>query len=217
MMTRNNDDAVNRGQVGIGTLIVFIALVLVAAIAAGVLINTAGFLQSQAEATGEESTSQVADGLQVQTSTAVANSGEINKIELRVGLAAGSNPINVTESTIEWAGENNATTLNIDDVDSSSGTETSDSPAYVDANTGSGLYELTSSGDTTTIIIATDAGSSLGGAVTDDPLTGTGTDSDLPMTESDTATVTITTASGAQTTTELTVPDILQDGEGVDL
>ena len=92
----------DRGQVGIGTLIVFIAMVLVAAIAAGVLINTAGLLQTQAEATGEESTQQVSDRLQVQSATGnVTGAGTVDKINLTVTKSPGAGDIQLLNVTYE--------------------------------------------------------------------------------------------------------------------
>jgi len=95
-------DTQERGQVGIGTLIVFIALVLVAAIAAGVLINTAGFLQTQAQSTGEESTQQVSTNLVYLSTTGVVSSGAdgINKTRTTVQLGPGSSAIDLEDATV---------------------------------------------------------------------------------------------------------------------
>jgi len=117
----NNDDG-RRGQVGIGTLIVFIAMVLVAAIAAGVLINTAGFLQTQAEDTGTESTEQVADNLNVITTVGdVGSSGDtIDEAKIGVQPAAGAGNINLEEVTIQFVSDNSfANQVHIQDVETS--------------------------------------------------------------------------------------------------
>ena len=100
----NHED---RGQVGIGTLIVFIAMVLVAAIAAGVLINTAGFLQTQAEATGEESTDLVSERIDVTSEVGIvgdADNGDLSEIRLSVSGAPGADQIDLSETTIQAVG-----------------------------------------------------------------------------------------------------------------
>ena len=115
----------DRGQVGIGTLIVFIAMVLVAAIAAGVLINTAGLLQSQAEATGEESAEQVTDRVVVSTVTGTGaeitglndDPDRIDLVNLTVQRSPGAGDINLNNSIVEVFANGTSATLTFDEDD----------------------------------------------------------------------------------------------------
>jgi flagellin FlaB len=72
------------GDMGIGAMIVFIAMVLVAGIAASVLIQTANRLEIQAMQTGQETTEEVATGVGVEDIA-----GETGNHNFTVGLASG--------------------------------------------------------------------------------------------------------------------------------
>jgi flagellin-like protein len=101
-----------RAQVGIGTLIIFIAMVLVAAVAAAVLIQTSGVLQQKAQTTGKEATKEVSSnididsiegwrgGIQASTSDPDTFSSTIYRLDLRISLKVGSEPVDMNQAVL---------------------------------------------------------------------------------------------------------------------
>lgn len=177
----------DRGQVGIGTLIVFIAMVLVAAIAAGVLINTAGFLQTQAEATGEESTAQVSDRIQLVSQSGNVTDNTVDELQFVVAKAPGSGYIDLNRTTIEFVGEQGQATVQVQDL-------TTD----VENILGTENNVLTDSSDRALVTVDVTTGDVEGYSA---------------LAEGERLAVTFTTSSGATTTAELRVPTTLTNDQ----
>jgi len=192
---RDDDD---RGQVGIGTLIVFIAMVLVAAIAAGVLINTAGFLQSSAEETGQQSSDQVTNRLDTISTVGsdINDSQGVNTVEVTVKRAPGAANIDLGQTISQW-------------VDSS------------------GSYDLTQGGvanDTyfNVTSVQDDDGSISTSQVLNDPgdratLEFSAARISGGLEEGDSATIRLNTQSGGTTTVRISVPETLSGNSAVSL
>ena len=90
----------DRGQVGLGTVAVFIAMALVAALAAGAVVSTAGVLETRAETTSDESIDRTTDRLRVVTVTGnVTEYGTVDIFNFTVMKAPGSGPINLENVT----------------------------------------------------------------------------------------------------------------------
>jgi flagellin FlaB len=87
------------GSIGIGAMIVFIAMVLVAGIAASVLVQTANRLEIQAMETGVETTDEVATGLAVRDIEGHVAT-DIDALAITVRARAGSPDIDLNETII---------------------------------------------------------------------------------------------------------------------
>lgn len=111
------------GEMGVGTLLIFIAMILVAAVAAGVLVQTAYKLQSQAEQTGNEALQEVATGLKVVAAWGEVTDSVIMTLHLKVALQAGSPQINLVNVTIELNNGNFELTLDHTDAGDADGTD----------------------------------------------------------------------------------------------
>jgi flagellin-like protein len=182
----NSED---RGQVGIGTLIVFIAMVLVAAIAAGVLVNTAGFLQESAEQTGQQAQGEVSDRLTVVNAYTTVASGQTSDVYVTVRKASGSDNINLTASTVQWISEDGQAQAPVSDANVDITNETGGSPASPVVITDDSKYVLQ-------VTLTGGSGTDFNGQALD---------------SGDEGTLLLTTPSGATTRVTVAIPSDVQD------
>ena len=90
LIKRNNSES---GSIGIGAMIVFIALILVAAVASTVIIKTAEELQDRAEKTGDDTRDQISGKLlvtDVYVATDADADNDIDTMAVIAKLASGS-------------------------------------------------------------------------------------------------------------------------------
>jgi len=90
------------GSIGIGAMIVFIAMVLVAGIAASVLIQTSTKLEAQALATGRETTQEVAGGIAIVDIEGHADkvNSVLDGLAITVRARAGSPDVDLNETVM---------------------------------------------------------------------------------------------------------------------
>jgi len=145
------------GSIGIGAMIVFIAMVLVAGIAASVLIQTSTRLEMQAMHSGSDTIAEVSTGLSVEFVTGhYSNSaGYIDLLGITVRPRAGSQYIDLSQVVIEIS---DSTTKNFLTYDSNNAGNFTDTE-FIDGDIFS--YEnFTNTATEFSIIVLKDADSS---------------------------------------------------------
>ena len=94
---RNRDE----GSIGIGAMIVFIALILVAAVASTIIIKTAEELQQNAEATSDDTRKEISGKISIiQILVNTSGTTDVNSLLVTAKVASGSTDVLV--NNIEW-------------------------------------------------------------------------------------------------------------------
>ncbi len=90
----------DKAAIGVGALIIFIAMILVAGVTASVMLQVMNSMQQQAMKTAQETIRDVSDGLKVTHVSGYNNGSKITQIALFVSTTAGSSSIDLAETYI---------------------------------------------------------------------------------------------------------------------
>jgi flagellin-like protein len=195
-MFKSNSTDATRGAVGIGTLIIFIAFVLVAAIAAVTVVDTADILQSTAQQTGSEATAQVSNQIVVNSVSGTVDNETVDAVNMNIMASAGADDIDMSQATVEFIGSNGQAVLVYDGAGPVAGTSFNVA-AYKDDDTSMPVINQRS--DRANLSLTFDSA---------------GADAELPLPEGDDVTLRIQTASGSTSTVTFQVPETLDSKDG---
>jgi len=107
-----------KAEMGVGTLIVFIAMLLVAAVAAGVLIQTAGSLQEKSLSTGQQARAQISTNARViEVSATDGRNGNLSDFQEIMKLSPGSDPIKIDQIIFTFNTKDSTSTLKYKGLD----------------------------------------------------------------------------------------------------
>jgi len=102
------------GAIGIGTLIVFIAMILIAGIAASVLIQTMSNIQNQAMQTGKETIRDISTGIEVRQVSGYVVNSKIDQLAIYVSPLVASEGIDLSHTIITISDGNKQVLLSYD-------------------------------------------------------------------------------------------------------
>lgn len=199
---RGSTSGGSRAQTTIGTLIVFIAVLLVAALTAAVLFETAGMLQSETAASGDRSATLLSEQLDIVAITGndiTTQDGEREIRRIRVIVAGGGGePLALGNVSAEWTGPRDVHFLV-----SEFAAEATTQPSFE-------LEALSDPDGTFPVLTSSDDRY----ALTFRPGVDFGA---RGLQEGERASISLTTQSGAATTVRLSVPDSLAGQSAVTL
>jgi archaellin len=117
------------GAIGIGTLIIFIALILVAAIAAAVIISTAEELEEQGEKVSDDAQKLVSSTPQIKIAEGTVSSGSVSSVDLYIDLY-GSDAVDMRNVVLHILATPNGGTADSVDLTYNVGNPTSATSAF---------------------------------------------------------------------------------------
>jgi flagellin FlaB len=99
-------------DIGIGALIIFIAMILIAGITASVMIQTMNTLQQQAVLTSEETLKEISSGVKVTYVSGYVNNSTISQLAIFISPTTASDDIDLTYAMLSLTDSSSKVILN---------------------------------------------------------------------------------------------------------